>query len=255
MKTLYLAWQTPLPKKAWFPIGRLDADSKRRHFLFGYTKGAEFARKQAGMQPLDSFPDFHQIYKADELFTLFRNRVVSPDREDFLEYLDQLSLSPEHQDPMEILAITGGERQTDSLEVFPKIEKQRDACFRCRFFVHGYRHTNPHARARLEQLRAGDKLQVSVELNNPATGLALQLSTPDDYHMIGWTPRYLVDDLIRVMEKPTDVAATVVKVNLAPAPAKLRVLVQLEGQWPKGYEPMSSPQFQPIRSKLFSSWR
>ncbi len=249
MKTLFLAWQDKTSTRAWYPIGRLDADVKKNCFQFCYTQGAEMANKKTGMEPLDSFPDFHKIYESADLFPLFRNRILSEGREDFQEYLKQLDLSPSHVDPLEILAITGGERQTDNLEVFPKIERNKNGGFNCRFFLHGWRHVNEAAQQKLLKLKEGERLQVAVELNNPATVLALQLETPDDYYMIGWAPRYLVNDLFRaICESPNDLTATVVKVNLSPAPAKQRVLIEIKGRWMEGYEPMSTQEFQPLKA-------
>ena len=60
-------------------------------------------------------------------------------RVDFSEYLRQLDLEPATADPISILSVTGGTRQTDNLEVFPKIERQADGRFRCRFFLQGSR--------------------------------------------------------------------------------------------------------------------
>ena len=156
-------------------------------------------------------------------------------------------MTPDHADPLEILALTGGERQTDNLEVFPKIERRKGGGFQCRFFLHGWRHVNEPAQQKLLGLNGGEQLRVAVELNNPATVLALQLETPDDYHMIGWAPRYLVKDLFQaICEAPNDICATVVKVNPSPAPAKQRVLIEIKGRWLADYEPMSSQEFQPL---------
>jgi hypothetical protein len=203
------------------------------------------AHKKAGLEPLDSFPDFHKVYESTELFPLFRNRILGEERKDFKEYLTQLDLSPEHADPLEILALTGGERQTDNLEVFPKIDRHKGGGFRCRCFLHGWRHVNEAAQKKLLALEAGQELRVALELNNPATVLALQLQTPDAYNMIGWAPRYLVKDLFQaICEAPDDISAAVVKVNPSPAPARQRVLIEIKGRWPANYEPMSTPEFQ-----------
>src|SRR6266498_2581437 len=215
MRTLFLAWQDTTSTRAWYPIGRLDADLKKSRFQFGYTRGAQIAHEKAGLQPLDSFPDFHTLYESSELFPLFRNRILGEERTDFKEYLRQLDLSPQQANPLEILSLTGGERQTDNLEVFPKIERNKNGGFHCRFFLHGWRHVNEPAQKKLIELKGGEHLRVAVELNNPATVLALQLQTPDDYHMIDWAPRYLVKDLFAaICESPNDLTATVVKVNL-----------------------------------------
>ena len=177
MKTLFLAWQDKRLRgdhvdgtRAWFPIGRLDAEPDDAHYRFAYTRGVLQAKEKAGFQPLDAFPKFDALYESSELFPLFQNRLISTKREDYAEYLQRLDLSPECADPFEILAISGGGRQTDNLEVFPKIQARRDGSFSCRFFLHGWRHVNAPSQDRLNGLRPGEPLQVSIELNNPATG-------------------------------------------------------------------------------------
>ena len=246
MKTLFLAWQDTTRTRSWFPIGRLDADVLHSNYKFFYTHGAEVAHDRAGLTPLDAFPEFGKIYESAELFPLFKNRVVTPQRGDFSEYLRQLDLDPADAGPLEILAISGGRRETDSLEVFPKIQRNADGGFNSRFFMHGWRHVNAAAQEKLKSIKAGDPLVVSVELNNPASGVALQLET-SDYHMIGWTPRYLVLDLVKAIgESPSQISAKVIQVNPPPAPANQRYLICLKGHWPENYEPMSTTEFQPI---------
>ena len=245
-KTLYLAWQDKAKSRQWFPVGRLDARVADSYFKFRYTRGAEQARSRSGFLPLLSFPQFDRTYESAELFPLFKNRVLSEGRGDFSEYLRHLGLSPEHADPIEILSVDGGYRATDSLEVFPRIERHPDGGFRCRFFLHGWRYVNASAQARLDALAPGDKLVASIEINNPATGLAVQIQTTD-YHMIGWTPRYLVNDLIKAIEQsPSNLEAEVIRVNVAPAPSKQRILIEFRGHWPEGYEPMSGQEFTPL---------
>jgi hypothetical protein len=91
--------------------------------------------------------------------------------------------------------ITGGYRATDNFAVFPKIERQNDGSFCCRFFLHGWRHVSESAQRRLQDLKPNEKLSVAIEITNPASRLAIQIQT-SDYHMIGWSPRYLVSDLV-----------------------------------------------------------
>ena len=160
--------------------------------------------------------------------------------------MKRLALDPRHTDPIDILSVSGGERQTDHLEVFPKIQPRADGRFVCRFFLHGWRHVNAESQARLARLSAGETLRVALELNNPATGAAVQLETAD-YFMIGWTPRYLVTDFLHAMsEAHRQVNAQVVRINREPAPANQRALIELEGILPAGVEPMSADDYQPL---------
>lgn len=159
MKTLFLAWQAPEPVRAWFPIGRLDAAPEQPYYRFRYTGGALEAQRQTGMAPLVAFPDFQRQYESPELFPLFKNRVISPSRRDFAEYLGWLDLDADHRDPIAMLTVTGGERTTDNLEVFPKVEKDADGNFKVRFFLHGMRHVSAAAKERGSQLNDGELLR------------------------------------------------------------------------------------------------
>lgn len=249
MTTLFLAWQnsphaqTP-QRRAWYPIGRLDQN--RPGYRFAYTKGVERAIHEADFRPLLAFPDLRQEYHSQSLFPLFRNRIINERRGDLADHLARLDLGPHESDPFKILAISGGERQTDHLEVFPKIEVGQDGSFSCRFFSHGVRHLAVVFQERISRVRAGDPLRVTVELNNPVTGAAIQLQTEEDYHLMGWAPRYLIQDLLTAMAQRPQLSATVVKVNPAPAPPNQRLLIELSGVGPQGWEPMRGEDFQPL---------
>ena len=243
-KTLFLAWQDKRLTRAWFPVGRLDVLNTPRSYRFRYTRGAETAQKKAGFEPLLDFPAWKQVYSSSELFPLFQNRVISSGRRDFSEYLRMLDL-PKTAEPAEILEVGGGFRATDNFEVFPKLERRADGSFRCRFFVHGSRYVNPASFQRIDNLHTGEALYVTIELTNPATGLAVQIQT-QDYHVVGWAPRYLVGDLVQAMaHAPGSYSAKVVRVNPSPAPSKQRLLVELSGSWPE-YEPMAKGDFEPL---------
>jgi hypothetical protein len=247
MNTLFVAWQAANSSRAWFPIGRLDASVDRHEYVFRYTQGALRAHERAGFAPLVAFPEFKRRYESSELFPLFKNRVLDPGRKDFLEYLGWLALDPASADPIEILGLTGGERQTDSLEVFPKVNKKPDGTFSCRFFLHGLRHVSVAGKARAEELRTDEPLQVAIEVNNPATGLAVQLQTTD-CHIIGWAPRYLVQDLCTAIASHSRIDAQVTRINRVDAPAARRVLIQLRGGLPGNVEPMTSDEYEVLAS-------
>lgn len=243
VKTLFLAWQAP--NRQWFPIGRLTADTANEEYQFDYTKGALRAEREVDFKPLLTFPEFNRHYCASELFPLFRNRILPPSRKDFADYLKTLDIDPSHPDLLDVLAISGGERQTDSFEVFPKINKAEDGSFQCRFFLHGLRHVNRAGLERARELEEGESLQIALELNNPKTGPAILL-TSGDYLPLGWTPRYLVLDLLNAMVEAPQMAAKVVKANPPTVPAGRRYLIEMTGRLPEGFDPMSSDDFQPI---------
>ena len=249
-KTLFLGWQHVEGEsgengsRLWFPVGRLDADVGEAAYQFSYTKGAKEANREAGFLPLPEFPQFDRNYVSSELFPIFQNRVISPKRPDFVDYLRTLGLEG-NADPIEILSANGGRRVTDTFEVFPKLTKDADGGFACRFFLHGWRYVSEPAKERLNSLAYGEKLFVALELTNPVTEMAVQIQTTD-YQMIGWAPRYLVEDLAMAMaESPGKYEACVVRVNPQPAPSRQRVLVEMRSYW-DNHEPMSGPDFQPL---------
>jgi len=249
MKSLFLAWQAPnnnsVFSRAWFPIGRLDADTDPVHFRFRYTHGALKAHKDVGFEPLLAFPEFEKDYLSDELFPLFKNRVLSSKRADFSEYIEWLDLDRGHADPISILSVSGGERVTDNLEVFPKVTADADGNFHVRFFLHGIRHLGNKAIERVAQLQTGEELRVLVELNNPATRVAIPLLT-GDYQMIGWAPRYLVEDIIKCVPAAPTLSAKIARINDEVSPLNQRILIDYTGRAPKGEEPMSTPDFKPL---------
>lgn len=245
MRTLFVAWQTPNPSHAWFPIGRLDADVEHHEYVFRYTQGALNAQRSAGFEPLLSFPKFDVKYESSQLFPLFQNRIMGTHRKDFIDYLRWMDIDQANYDPLEILALTGGERQTDSLEVFPRVEKNPDGTFACRFFLHGLRHVSDAGRTRADTLVTGEQLQIALEMNNPATGLAVQLQTGDG-HILGWAPRYLVRDLVGAMVQFTNLSARVVRSNPQEAPLARRLLIEMGGVLPPSVVPMTSAEFKPV---------
>lgn len=253
MKSLYLAWQAPEnspQSRAWYPIGRLDAESQGNQVVscrYRYTGGALNAHKDVGFEPLMSFPEFEKDYTSEKLFPLFQNRLISPKRDDYSEYISWLGLSPDEADPISILSVSGGTRVTDRLHTIPKVDQQPDGSFKLRFFVHGLRHLPTHSQQRAKALKAGDQLSVMVEVNNPATRLAVCLLTGDDeYTMVGWAPRYLVNDLVKCIPEAPEIKATVVKVNDAHAPINQSLLVEYSGRAPENHHLMSSPDFSPL---------
>lgn len=243
-RTLFLAWQDAGASRRWFPVGRLDVDADPVGFRFRYIEGARRAQAEVGYPLAVEFPDLEGDYRGADLFPTFQNRVMSPRRPDFSDYVSMLALD-ESAGPVELLSVSGGKRVTDHYEVFPKLAKGPDGKFRCRFFVHGWRYTTDAAHKRIDGLDTDEALQLALELNNPVGGLAVQLQTVD-YHMIGWAPRYLIRDLAAAMaESSGEYAAKVVRINRPPDPANQRILVEMSGRWEK-HEPMTGGDFRPL---------
>ena len=247
-RTLYLGWQDRAQTRAWFPVGRLDTDLTGPSFRFRHLQGAVQARNTGGFDLVPGFGDLHGDYTSPVLFPVFQNRVMSPRRPDFENYVKGLGLDPDvdpSADPTSLLLVDGGRRVTDFFEVFPKLVKNEDGSFVCRFFLHGLRHTNEPARARMGSLEPGEQLHVALDLTNPTKQPAVQIQTLD-YFMIGWSPRYFAHDLMMAMaESGGNYEARVVRVNPVPHPSSQRVLVEMRSRW-ENHKPMSGEDFQPL---------
>ena len=243
-RTLYLAWQDAGHSKEWFPVGRLDADVQLPSYRFRYIGGAKRAKDKVGFPELIEFPELEGDYTSSELFPLFQNRVMNRSRPDFDDYLYGLDLTG-RADAVKTLSVNGGARATDAYEVFPKVVKDRNGGFTCRFLLHGQRHVNPAARRRIRDLQADEELYATLEFTNPATRLAVQMQTTD-YHMIGWAPRYLVHDLARAMAKDLgEYRVRVVLTTTRYTSAKPSVLIEMTAPWPS-HKPMSGLDFRPL---------
>lgn len=243
-KTLFVAWQDRGVSRQWFPVGRLDADVENERYRFRYVGGAKRAAKEVGFPLLMPFPHLEKDYKSARLFSTFSNRVMRSSRPDFKTYLKSLALA-EDADPIDMLAVSGGHRVTDSYEIFPHLSKKPDSSVVCRFFLHGGKHVSPAAQERLDILAEDEALHLALELTNPLGERAVQIQTTD-YHMIGWSPRYLAHDLSIAMTGPQgSCSARVVKVNPMPVPSEQRVLIEMTGNL-GDHVPMSGPDFQPL---------
>lgn len=245
MTTLYLAWQDRISRR-WFPVGRLDADDSVEPvaYAFSYVKGAQDAVERADFFALPGFPELTSRYRSQEMFPLFKNRLMNLRRPDRPAYLHQLGIDVANWNPVAELAASG--IYSDVFEIFPPIIPDAEGRFENRFVLHGLRHTNQDSIRRTESLSISESLGVAFQLNNPIATHAIMLHTHDSY-LIGWLPRYLIDGLHQDDAwKVTDVKATVAQVNLD-APLSHRLLIDFSGKLPAGFYPMEDlPQYQPI---------
>jgi hypothetical protein len=91
------------------------------------------------------------------------------------------------------------------------------------------------------------------DFQNPYDNRALLLRTDDGYN-VGYCPRYLLDDVFKLLRQTSGaeqtVKVTVERVNLPPIPIQFRLLCKLKAPWPDGFQPFSSSIYQPIESAV-----
>lgn len=249
MTVLFLAWRES-STRTWFPVGRLLFEDGR--YSFSYLQGALRAKEQRGFRPLESFPSLSEVYESDELFPLFRNRLPSPSRPDYAKFAEYLNVPHSADDPMVLLARSGGRRATDNLEVFPCPELDDSGQYHIHFFAHGVRHLPQGAIARIDTLRPGETLLLCWDFQNPHDTQALMLRTNDtasqaqDPYIVGYCPRYLSEDVLRLVGNCSDVHVAVERLNPAPAPLQFRLLCNMTACWPQDFHPFTGADYQPI---------
>ncbi len=244
---LYLAWQDANSRR-WYPVGRLRRLPDKR-YEFVYIRGYELAREQAGMQPIIGFSESAQRYLSDALFPHFQNRVMQKSREDYPLYLERLGFHEAPQDPLEILARSGGRKPTDSFafQVFPapsEINTETgERRYEIKFFIHGMRYVPEMTRERWLRATVGEKLFLMSDWQNPADPNAIAIRSEDN-HLLGYLPRFYCADLIELRRLGQPIEATVVHVNAAPTPSWLKVMCRLSAPWPEGFKALSAPEYE-----------
>lgn len=244
MSTLYVAWQSPIDR-SWFTVGKLSANGGT--FRFAYTAGAEMARS-SGFSPFSAFPDLLVSYESERLFPFFGNRLLSQSRREYSDFVKWVSAHEPSDDPVALLAWSGGTRRTDSLELFPKPESDEKGHFHLHFFVHGLSHMPVSAASRATQLRTGERLLILKDVQNSADRRALMLRTEgeQDIYFLGYFPRYLAREIAPFLEQTELSPVLVLRVNPPPAPIQYRVLCCLQIHPPATVRLFEGGEFMPL---------
>ena len=243
---IYATWRNP--QGLIRPVGLLTRRGSDRTdgevtFRFVYLKAVE---QFDGFRDLPGLPDLYRVYESDELFPVFRNRLMPRRRPDYPEYVSELDLDVD-TDPFEVLARCEGWKATDRIEVFAAPERTPDGDLTTLFFARGIRHLDGAAEA-VSDIEPGDVLDLADDPENPVNPRAVLMSNRTG-RTVGWVPNYLVD-MIHEMRDPfgIDVEITAEHVNPTTTPPHMRLLCRLRAPWPEGYKPLSAPEFQPIVS-------
>ncbi len=231
---LIVAWQHP-ETRLIAPVGLLEHGDDLG-YRFRYLQRAAAVE---GFLPFLSFPDWERTYTSRHLFPLFSQRIMSPRRPDFGEFLRQLHLS-EDATPWLQLARSEGRRTGDTVQLFPIPVVHSDGSTTCRFLVHGIRHVTGGLLP--PSLRPGDPLDLQDDPTNLVNPEAVLVRTSAG-ERLGYVPDLLLEHL-RLLQDTGPLGLTVEHVNGPEAPAHLRLLARLDGHAPSGYQPMAGPGWQ-----------
>lgn len=213
-------------------------------------EGALRAQKDARFEALISFPELHTAYIAEHLFPLFSNRLLPSTRSEYRSYLGWLDIGDPESDPVTILARSGGRKATDTPELFPSPERNQNGDYQIHFLVYGLNHVPDENVERAMRLQAGEPLLAMRDFQNPKDPDAVALRTAEkcekDLYIIGYCPRYLRSEILRLSYAGSPPPITVERVNRAPAPVQFRLLCKAVAKWPAGFQPFNEPDFQPL---------
>jgi len=224
LSSVYVAWQSPLTHD-WHVVGNLQ--EREVGYVFNYTKGA---LRSKNFMPFSGMSDLHGTYVSEDLFPLFKNRVLSSKRPEYPSFIKWLDFTGEKASPMEVLGRSGGLRSTDQLQVFKKIELDALNCFEHSFFIHAVNYMSESAKKRIQDLAIGEKLHLCIDSQNTYDDFAVSVRVNQPPEIIGYCPRYFAED-IRLMlnADPKSISLTVQAIS-DDAPSNYRLLCKLTGQ-------------------------
>lgn len=249
---LIVSWQHPT-QRGIYPIGVLTFERGRYEYAY-----IENVRDVPDFRPLLGLDDVHTRYASTQLFPVFAQRVMDPRRPDYSRYVTSLGLDPANTTPWEQISRSGGQRQGDTLQLFPE-PLVADGRVSCTFLVHGIRHipgverildghatvvTGDELEAALARLQTGDGLALLREPENPFNPEAL-VAAGEGRIPLGYVPNLLVHDIHR-LQSVTEVRASVVRTNPAEAPSHLRLIARLDADGAGDFTFFQQPCWRPL---------
>lgn len=238
---LLVLWQHPVTREI-VPIGRFMREGQT--FTFSYTRAASRVRD---FRPLPGLESLTARYQSDQIPAVFNQRVMSPDRPDYGEYVETLGLTIEQATPWEQIVESGGDRAGDTLQ-FMQVPTVVGGRARARFLANGLRHipgvernlsertvqvTREQQEDELSHLRVGAPVLLEAELDNPEDPDAILLTSRGV--PLGWVPRVLSSSLRRVVET-APCRSSVHRIGPSSAPFHLRLVLDLDIHVPEDFE-------------------
>ena len=234
MSTLFVAWKQP-DSGEWIPVAKLELNHGT--YSFSYTQGifrAKNFRLFSGLQRTDL------VYESPRLFPLFSNRLISKSRPEFKEYLRWLGLPDMTEDPMAILALTGGIRGTDSIELFQPPTVSEHGEYKLEFFTRSLSHLPAAAIERIAALQKGERIYLMPDPQNDFDIKAVAMRTETPSTFLGYCPKYYAQDLSTLLANPECELTVKVKCVNLDAPSNMRLLCSVTANVLSEFTPLST---------------
>lgn len=222
-RRLFVIWQNPASRQ-FVRVGILSELVDGR-YAFAYTDDVHTV---ADFYPLTQFPDLDRTYVSTGLPAFFVNRLMSRKRDSFPDYLHALGIdSPELDTPMELLARTGGPRETDTFHLVDDLVADTDGVVTSRFLASGVRYLDADG-ARVACIENGQRLQLRPEPDNPANERAQLICVGTD-EPVGYVPDWLLTDLENLQARASELEIFAERVTPDAQP-HLRLLCRIEAR-------------------------
>lgn len=237
---LLVLWQHPTTREI-IPIGRFSRSSDGYRFV--YTRAAAEIR---GFRPLLGLENLGDRYESPQIPAVFNQRVMSPGRRDYGDYLATLGLGSQAT-PWEQIVHSGGSRAGDTLQFMP-VPAVTGGRAAARFLVNGVRHipdgslrlpgrevsvTREQQEAALAGLRIGGSVLLEAEDDNPEDRDAILVTC--DGVPVGWVPRVLSASLRDLVQNDL-CYARVHRIGPPDAPYHLRLVLDLDLPVPADFD-------------------
>lgn len=227
--SVYLAYKKAPPESTWHVVGLLSYSEPSKKFIFKYTKGAE---KDLRFKPFNGMENIKAEYSSEDLFPLFKNRILYEKRPEYIDFITWLGLE-KGASPIDILALSGGHRITDSLQTFGSVRVNEDGTFKHSFFVHGLSSLKESQLERIKILRTEEKLYPCLDCQNEYDDSAVLIRTNDPKEIVGYIPRYLSKTVTDLLNKSLSSISLYVEAVNNEAPLQYKLRCTLEGMLPE----------------------
>lgn len=250
--SIFIAWKSQ-DKKSWYVVGSLteseqDGNSK---YTFHYTQGADPTN---GFVPFTGMPDLEKTYRSNDLFPMFKNRLLSEKRPEYPTFIKWLGLE-EGADIINILSRSSGVRKTDQLQMFQRVKLNKDGSFEHIFFAHGLGHLGEEALKRVSKLSRGERLYLPLDCQNSIDENAVLIRADDPAQIVGYCPRYLARDIAMLLKNDKKSIQVYVETISQDAPTNYQLMCKLKGKTNQSQASvfMNQKEFKPYQSLLLDN--
>jgi hypothetical protein len=228
-KKLFVAWQDSARK--WHTIGRLTQGAEGYELVF--TKGAiPFADVINKLFKLE----LGYRYRFKDLIPLFRNKILSSNRPDFVRLSDWVGVKSTETE-FDRLAKFGPIPGTDSMLVYPEALFEHGK-YSVDFYVHGIRHMHDDAQSWTKEAGVKTKLLPMLDLQNEADQNAVALRASHSNILVGYVPAFYASEINKILRREEineHAEFSILRMN-KDAPAQIRLFCRFEATVDQNYK-------------------